>query len=90
MTYTVVGSSDRAVSVTERRMVAARGRTSMTSTLSRTRNWKTPAKAEARVVEEKMMEILTDRAEAMAVKAGTVRGEVARSPSMKSCMLGYD
>ena len=90
MTYTVVGSSDRAVSVTERRMVVARGRTSMTSTLSRTRNWKTPARAEARVVEEKMMEILTDRAEAMAVKAGTVRGEVARSLSMKSCMLGYD
>ena len=87
MTYTVVGSSDRAVSVTERRMVAARGRTSMTSTLSRTRNWKTPARVEARVVEEKLMEMLTERAKAMAVKAGTVRGEVASRSSMKFCMV---
>jgi hypothetical protein len=42
---------------------------------------------EARVVEEKLMDMLTERAKAMAVKAGTVRGEVASSSSMKSCMV---
>ena len=87
MTYTVWGSSERAVSVREMRMVAARGRTSMIRALSRARNWRTPARAEARVVEEKLIEMLTERAKAMAVKAGTVRGEVASRSSMKFCMV---
>ena len=62
VTYTVGGSSDRAVSVRERRMVEARGRMSIMSELSVARNWQTPAREGARVVEEKLMEMLTERA----------------------------
>ena len=46
-TYTVGGISDRTVSVKERRMVAARGRTSMVSVLPILRNWQQPAKVSA-------------------------------------------
>lgn len=62
VTYTVGGGCDRAVSDRERRMVEARGRTSILSELSVARNWQTPAREGARVVEEKLMEMLTERA----------------------------
>ena len=86
-TYTVGGISDRTVSVKERRMVAARGRTSMVSVLSTVRNWQQPAKVRARFGEGRSREMLMERAKAMAAKAGTVRGAVARSSPTKSWML---
>jgi hypothetical protein len=59
----------------------------MVSALSIVRNWQQPAKVRARVVEDKSREMLTERAKAMAVRAGTVRGAVARSSPTKSWMV---